>query len=167
VSLPDEVVFDSGKISIRHARSADGLAILRAYEWLFEPPGWRPPDWPSLGAKRALVAAIESPGSAVLLAEAADGAIVGLCTAYLDLDSVRFGRRCWVEDLAVAPDHRSRGIGARLLAEAREWAAGHHATHLELDTGIARTDAQRFYERESPDARSLCYAWRVERGRRR
>ena len=67
-----------------------------------------------------------------------DGAIVGFCTAYLDLLSVRYGLRCWVEDLAVDPDRRSRGIGAALLAAAREWAAARGASHLELDSAEAR-----------------------------
>jgi GNAT superfamily N-acetyltransferase len=75
---------------------------------------------------------------------------------------VRFGRRCWVEDLAVDPESRSQGIGAALLAEARRWAEARGATHLELDTAEARTDARRFYERERPSWRSISYAWRLD-----
>ena len=37
----------------------------------------------------------------VLVADA-DGVVVGICTVYLDIDSVRFGLRAWVEDLAHA-----------------------------------------------------------------
>ena len=75
--------------------------------------------------------------------------LVGLCTAYIDLLSVRYGLRCWVEDLAVDPELRSQGIGADLLD--RRASSGRASTaprHLELDSGEARTDAHRFYERE-------------------
>jgi GNAT superfamily N-acetyltransferase len=84
-----------------------------------------------------------------------------LCTAYLDLDSVRFGPRCWVEDLAVDPGTRSQGVGHALLGAARRWARDAGATHLELDTAEARTDARRFYERERPSWRSISYAWKL------
>jgi GNAT superfamily N-acetyltransferase len=94
----------------------------------------------------------------VIVAEDGDE-VVGLLAAYLDLDSVRYGRRCWVEDLAVSPEHRSAGIGKALLDAARAWAKRHGATHLELDTGLARADAQRFYERERPSAKGYSYSW--------
>ncbi len=142
---------------IREARAGEQDAVLALYEWLFAPPGVRPPGWDPGRARRALRGAMESPRAAVLVAD--DGELVGLCTAYLDLDSVRFGPRCWVEDLAVAPARRSRGIGSALLSAARDWARARGATHLELDTGQARLDAQRFYERETPSWRSIGYAW--------
>jgi GNAT superfamily N-acetyltransferase len=150
-------------VRIRAAEPADEGAILAAYEWLFAPPGSRPRAWNRERAAAAVAEAIESERSAVFVAEQSRGAdgVVGLCTAYLDLHSVRFGPRCWVEDLAVEPGRRSEGIGRALLARAREWAAERGATHLELDTGEARVDAQRFYERERPSWRSISYAWEL------
>jgi GNAT superfamily N-acetyltransferase len=56
--------------------------------------------------------------SAIVLGAALGGELVGVSTAYEDLESVRFGRRVCVEDLAVHPDHRSLGIGKQLLDEA-------------------------------------------------
>ena len=144
--------------TIREASAGDEAALVAAYEWLFEPPGRRPADWDPERAERSIAAAIASADAAVLLAEA-DGRIAGICTAYIDLDSVRFGRRCWVEDLAVDPDRRSRGTGGDLLDAAAGWARGRGATHLELDTGIARTDAQRFYERREPATVGYSYSW--------
>ena len=38
--------------------------------------------------------------------------------------------RCWVEDLAVNPEHRSQGVGKALLDAAKEWARERGATHL-------------------------------------
>jgi hypothetical protein len=46
-----------------------------------------------------------------------------------------------------------------LLARAREWAAAHGASHLELDSGEARKDAHRFYEREGATGRAYSFGW--------
>ena len=75
------------------------------------------------------------------------------------MNSVRFGLRAWVEDLAVDSSHRSAGVGKALLDAAKAWAKKCGATHLELDTGVARTEAQRFYERENPMAKGYSYSW--------
>ena len=56
----------------------------------------RPESWEEERAARALAEAIRATDSAVWVAER-DGRLVGVCTAYLDFHSVRFGRRCWVE----------------------------------------------------------------------
>ncbi len=130
------------------------------YEWLFEPPGARPENWVPEWAAAAIAEAIDSAGSTIFVAiDRDDGAIVGFCTAYLDLLSVRYGLRCWVEDLAVDPLHRSRGIGSALLGAARRWAAESGASHLELDSSEARRDAHRFYEREGSNVRAVSFGW--------
>jgi GNAT superfamily N-acetyltransferase len=149
------------EVAIRLAREEEIDRVLPLYESLFEPPASRPETWEEGRAARALGEAIRSADSAVWVAER-DGRLLGVCTAYLDFHSVRFGPRCWVEDLAVDPEARSQGIGGALLAEARRWAEAEGATHLELDTAEARTDAQRFYERERPSWRSISYAWRLD-----
>jgi GNAT superfamily N-acetyltransferase len=132
--------------------------VLGMYEWLFAPPGSVPPGWDPVYAREAIAQAIEDPETAVLVAERrAD--LLGLCTAYLDMTSVRFGPRCWVEDLMVSPSHRSQGVGKALLDAAKDWARERGATHLELDSGEARTEAHRFYEREEPSWRSVSYGW--------
>lgn len=128
------------------------------YEWLFAPPGGTPPAWDPREARERLAAAIASERAAILVAEA-DGELIGVCSAYLDLLSVRYGQRCWVEDLAVAPARRSSGVGKALLDAARAWAAARGATHLELDSGLARSDAHRFYEREGPSWSGMQYSW--------
>src|SRR4051794_39355469 len=100
-------------MEIRPARVDDVDAVVRGYQWLFAPPGSVAAGWdPALAAGR-LTAAIKSGTAEVFVADD-DGAIAGLCTVYDDIDSVRFGRRAWVEDLAVDPDLRSRGIGKGL-----------------------------------------------------
>jgi GNAT superfamily N-acetyltransferase len=148
-------------LTVRPARDDERDAVLGMYEWLFDPPGARPHGWEPGHASRALADTLDSDRSTVLVAESGDG-LIGFCTAYLSIDSVRFGQRCWVEELAVDPDRRSEGVGAALLAEARRWASAHGATHLKLDSSLARKDAHRFYEREDPSYRSISYVWQLE-----
>lgn len=148
------------EVEVRPATIAEIPTVIGLYEWLFAPPGSRPPSWDERHAAVALREAIDSRDSQVLVADRA-GELVGFITAYLDMHSVRFGYRVWVEDLAVDPDSRSAGIGKALLDAAKGWARARGATHLELDSGEARRDAHRFYEREGPSWRSVCFAWEV------
>ncbi len=150
----------SHQIEIRAAREDEVTALLGLYEWLFAPPGAKPSLWDDARAAVAMRQAIESHDCVVLVAEDG-GALVGFCTGYQDMHSVRFGYRAWVEDLAVDPARRSEGIGKALLDAARAWAKERGATHLELDSGGARPDAHRFYEREGPSWSSRCFGWEL------
>ena len=145
---------------IREARPDEVPALVAAYDWLFAPPGAQPPAWDPERAAERLRALIDGDDGCALVADG-DGAVVGLCTVSLDIESVRFGRRAWVEDLAVHPDHRSAGHGKALLDAAKAWGRSRGATHLELDSGEARADAHRFYEREGPSWKSVCFGWEL------
>lgn len=147
-------------VEIRQANQGEEGWLLDSYDWLFAPPGSKPSQWDPETARQRLSEAIASPLSAILVAEDA-GALVGFCTIYLDLDSVRFGQRCWIEDLAVDPQRRSHGIGASLLAAAKDWARLAGATHLELDSGLGREAAHRFYEREGGTRQSYTFGWEL------
>ena len=118
---------------VREAVPGEVERVLGMYEWLFAPPGSVPPSWDPERARAAIADAIADETAAVLVAEHR-GELLGLCTAYLELNSVRFGPRCWVEDLAVSPEHRSEGVGKALLDTAKDWARERGATHLELDS---------------------------------
>jgi len=145
---------------IRAAQPDEAAGLTGTYEWLFAPPGGRPAQWDGARAAERLRAAAAADDAEVLVADA-DGAVVGICTVYLDMESVRFGLRAWVEDLAVDPDHRSAGHGKALLDAAKAWGRERGATHLELDSGEARADAHRFYEREEPSWKSVCFGWEL------
>ena len=144
-------------MAVRHAAPDDVDAIVAAYDWLFAPPGGPPPAWDPVAAAERVRAAIAGPDSAVFV----EDNVGGFITVYLDILSVRYGQRAWVEDLAVDPAQRSSGIGKALLDTARAWAKEHGATHLELDSGDARTDAHRFYEREGTSWTSRCFAYEL------
>jgi GNAT superfamily N-acetyltransferase len=147
-------------VRVRDAGHADVDAVLPLYEWLFAAPGSPPPDWDPAAGRCRLDAVCGAPDSGVLLAED-DHEVLGFCVVHLDILSVRFGRRAWVEDLAVAPQARSRGTGSLLLHAAASWAHGRGASHLELDSARARHDAHRFYERHDPNWRTICFGWEL------
>jgi GNAT superfamily N-acetyltransferase len=147
-------------VEIRAASADEIPAVTATYRWLFAPPGVLPAQWDERRAAVALEGAIGSHDAVVLVADD-DGELVGLCTAYQDIHSVRFGYRAWVEDLAVDPARRSEGIGKALLDAAKDWARERGATHLELDSGDARHDAHRFYEREGPAWTSRQFTWEL------
>jgi GNAT superfamily N-acetyltransferase len=143
---------------VRAAEVDEAEAIVPLYEWLFAPPGSKPGAWDERRAEVALRQAIESHDAVVLVASD-DGALIGFLTGYQDLHSVRYGYRAWVEDFAVDPERRSQGVGKALLDAAKAWARERGATHLELDSALARTDAHRFYEREGADYKSFSFGW--------
>lgn len=142
-------------MEIRAAQLDDVPALVAAYQWLFDPPGSQPPMWDPARASLRLADAIGSDHADVFVA----GAVAGFCTVYDDIDSVRFGRRAWVEDLAVDPGQRSLGIGKALLDAAKDWARERGASHLELDSAETRADAHRFYKREEPSWTSVSFGW--------
>ncbi len=143
---------------VRAAREDEIGAVIGLYEWLFAPPGSKPEAWDERRAAVALGNTIASHDSVLLVADAG-GALIGFLTAYQDMHSVRFGYRAWVEDFAVSPEHRSQGVGRQLLDAAKAWARERGASHLELDSADARTDAHRFYMREGAEYTSRSFGW--------
>lgn len=63
-------------------------------------------------------------------------------------ENLAWSRYLYVEDLVTAPAQRSRGYGAALLAWVQEYGAGLGCQQIHLDSGLQRTDAHRFYDRE-------------------
>jgi GNAT superfamily N-acetyltransferase len=55
------------------------------------------------------------------------------------------GRHAYVYDLVVDEDNRSEGYGAELLEYVHEWAADKDCAAVELESGLWREDAHRFY----------------------
>ena len=153
-------------LEIRAATEADASQVAVAYHWLFAPPGVPVPGWDDDAAAAALLDLLgDERFTAYLAVDGRD--LVGFCTVYLDIRSVRFGQRAWVEDLAVDPRRRSAGVGKALLDAAKGWGRERGATHLELDSAFARTAAHRFYEREQPDWDSRSFGWVLGDGARR
>jgi GNAT superfamily N-acetyltransferase len=71
------------------------------------------------------------------------------------------GKHLYVDDLVVASSHRSRGLGAQFLAEARRLAAEAGCARLRLCTGVDMAEARRFYERNGWEFKAVVYKIRV------
>lgn len=133
-------------LNVRVAARSDVEAVLDLIEQLFDPPGGLPAHYQREDGRERTLACLESATSDVLLAETADGTPLGLATVYVDVLSIRQGRRCWVEEMIVDVNRRSAGVGGRLLEAAHQWASEMGCTHVQLHSGLGREDAHRFYE---------------------
>jgi GNAT superfamily N-acetyltransferase len=148
------------ELTIRPATPEDESAVLGLVEELFTPPGRRPADYTRERGATGFRHAVHGPDADILLA-LDDGTVVGFASVYADFPSIRFGLRCWLEDLVVAGPHRGRGIGRCLLDAATSWARARGCTHLELDSAAERTDAHRFYLANGMEQRSLVFSRRI------
>lgn len=54
---------------------------------------------------------------------------------------------CWLEDMIVHPDHRSGGLGSRLLRHAIDYARAEGCSRITLLTDRVNDGAIRFYGR--------------------
>ena len=88
------------------------------------------------------------PNIQLVVAEDGEGAVVGcLQLCILPGVSSQGASRGLLEDVRVASDCRSRGIGEQLVQWARAEARARGCKLVELLTHHTRVDAQRFYER--------------------
>jgi len=84
----------------------------------------------------------ESTAIDVLVAER-QGEIAGFLV--LSYVSALTGLRAWVDDVAVSPSHRRKGIGQAMVEAAIQRASRRGATHLFMDTSRGNPDAMDFY----------------------
>jgi GNAT superfamily N-acetyltransferase len=86
------------------------------------------------GTERFLPDGLATPGHRLLVAQSADGEVVG--HAWLGLSEPRTGstETAWLYDIRVAPEHRRQGYAAQMLAalEALAKQAGAHSLGLNV-----------------------------------
>lgn len=70
-------------------------------------------------------------------------------------------RKLYVDDLSTTSTARSTGVGAALLEELRGRARAQGCHVLDLDSGVQRHDAHRFYLRERMEITSHHFAQRL------
>ena len=70
-------------------------------------------------------------------------------------------RKLYVDDLSTTGTARSSGVGAALLDELRSRARAEGCHVLDLDSGVQRHDAHRFYLRERMEITSHHFAQRL------
>ncbi len=125
-------------LAIRVAKPADAPAVGRLNEEL----GYR-----SSGreAARRLTPLLRSRNDTVLVAARGRKVIGWLHVAHVP--SLESGPSAEIRGLVVTANERSRGIGARLVAAAEEWAARRGLAKMRVRSNVLRTDARRFYQR--------------------
>ncbi|MBI1777652.1 MAG: GNAT family N-acetyltransferase [Proteobacteria bacterium] len=141
-------------ITIRHAQNGDYeplcplFAELDTFHREARPELFQAPDGP-VRSRKYLSDLIAGPNSTILVAERARE-LVGFAIVLLqDIRgvSVLIPRRvAVVENLAVAPAHRRRGVGRMLMRRALFWAKDHDARHLEVVVHEFNQGARGFYE---------------------
>ncbi|WP_448871395.1 N-acetyltransferase family protein [Desulfobulbus propionicus] len=81
--------------------------------------------------RQGLTMMLDNEQSLVLVAEA-EGRVLGMCTGQLVVSTAEGGPSVLVEDMAVFPEHRGKGVGRALLAGLGEWAKKRGATRMQL-----------------------------------
>ena len=77
-----------------------------------------------------------------------DGQVIGFLSGELREGSPAFEPKIWaaVEDVYVAPDHRSLGVGRALFEECQKWAQSKDVDGVSLQVAAGNTRARKFYE---------------------
>lgn len=97
---------------------------------------------------RRFVAELASGSNSFLFVAASGGEIVGFISGELREGSPTFRSKTWasVDDVFVAPDHRSRGVGRALVASVASWATDKGASGVSLQVAAANSRARKFYD---------------------
>ena len=131
------------KLRTRPAESRDldaVAALFDAYRQFYE----MPPDLAL--AKRYLSERFNRNESVILVAENAQGDIVGFTQLYPAFCSVLADRTFVLYDLFVTPAARGTGAGRALMEAAEAYARGKGAARLQLQTAITNKIGQSLYE---------------------
>ncbi len=135
------------EIRVRPARLSDGEQLSLMRQAL----------WPKLGAeedRQELVATLAGkPDStmplSILVAEIGDGELVGFLEVGLRSHADGCDARIpvgFVEGWFVSEQHRRKGVGAKLLAAAEEWARSHGCIEMASDTWLDHDTSQIAHE---------------------
>lgn len=73
-------------------------------------------------------------------------------------EKLAWGRHLYVDDLVTDESLRSTGAGRAMIAWLKDYARSAGCTQLHLDSGMHRTDAHRFYDREGFGRNSIHFA---------
>ncbi len=97
---------------------------------------------------RRFLADLSSSSHSCLLIAEKNGKMVGFLSGELREGSPAFKPNTWaaVEDVYVAPDHRSLGAGHALFEEYQKWAQRKGANGVSLQVAAGNARARKFYE---------------------
>ena len=165
LALPVRLPARSGEVTLRNATEADldALMALLSDDPISAARGdvAAPVDRPQYAD--ALRSIVDDPANALLVAEDADGRLVGTLQLTRIPGMARRGAtRLLVEAVRVSSALRSGGIGSALMRWVTDVAAPALGTPLvQLTSDAARTDAHRFYERLGFTGSHVGFKYRV------
>jgi ribosomal protein S18 acetylase RimI-like enzyme len=97
---------------------------------------------------RRFLADLSSSSHTCLFIAEKEGEVIGFLSGELREGSPAFKPKTWaaIEDIFVAPDHRSLGVGHALFEACQEWAKKKGADGVSLQVAADNTRARKFYE---------------------
>jgi len=105
---------------------------------------------------RGLNLLLKSEKDCILVAELlSDNRVLGMCTVQTLISTAEGGAVGLLEDLIVAADFRHQGIGAKLLAEAVNWANCQGLKRLQLLADKNNLPALNFYQKQGWNSTQL------------
>jgi GNAT superfamily N-acetyltransferase len=135
---------EQAEISVRPARAGDAEAIARFNEAMaIETEGVR---LDPAAIRAGVRAVIEDPAKGRYLVAERGGQVAGALLITFEWSDWRNATFLWIQSVYVEPDHRRRGVFARLYREVEALAAspGHCGLRLYMDSGNAA--ARKAYE---------------------
>lgn len=143
---------EEGRFAVRPGRRDDAAAAARLWvqsaeeHTLYDAVYATAPDAEKV--MRRFLADLSSSSHSCLFVAERDGEVIGFLSGELREGSPAFNPKTWaaVEDVYVAPDHRSLGIGRALFEECRGWAGRKGANGISLQVAAGNTRARKFYE---------------------
>src|SRR5215204_3207473 len=141
----------NSNINIRLAQPSDEEFIISLVPRLIEfgPPPWRDAKQMTTTDSRILSdkLRINSPGTAIFVAEDADGTPLGFIHLQKGADYYNREEHGHISDVIVAPEAKGRGVGKLLLGEAEDWARAQGYRWLTLSVFSQNIHAREVYVR--------------------
>jgi GNAT superfamily N-acetyltransferase len=96
---------------------------------------------------RGLSRLIEATDRAVIkVAKTQEGRLIGMVSAQLVISTAEGAYSAWIEDMVVAQDYRTQGIGKQLLQAVLDWARDKGATRAQLLVDVDNAPALGYYD---------------------
>lgn len=148
------------KLFVDAATHADMPAMAKLLEFLFEQEADFTPDREKQCRGLALI--LDNPQLGRIFVARIDGRVVGMVSLLLTVSTAEGAAAAWLEDMVVHPDHRSHGIGSRLLQQAIDEVWGMGVRRITLLTDHDNLRARQFYQQHGfrPSAMT---PWRLRR----
>ena len=97
--------------------------------------------------RRGLRRIIQNPEVGEIVVARSEGRVIGMVSLLFTISTAEGGPAAWLEDCVVAPGHRQRGVGSRLILHSRGIARRRGIRRLTLLVDYSNGRALRFYGR--------------------